>query len=672
MKAHLDIRHDGNLSSEGRVTMSFDENSIAHLMSILTDLYSDPELAVIREYSTNAWDSHRAAGNDDPIEVYLPSALNPIFVVRDRGVGMDLDAIYNFFAKYGASTKRDTDDEVGMLGLGCKSALTYTSQFTLVAVKGGVKATVLITREASGAGAVQVMDTQATDEPNGVEVRIPIKHVDTFNRRARDFYYYWDSGTVLIDEVPVRTIWDDPRRDLIALDPDVIVRPGRQSMIVMGNVAYPTKSRMVDSDSSSVVVRVPIGSVNFTPSREALQYTKRTEEVVETITEFVEESILARAQADMNAQPTYFDALKRALEWRRAHRGMHTLEYRGRTVPTSFNLQQPIYSWNSRSYYDDKAVKTHYIGVEDAIGQWHVVGYSQPYVTSLTKERVKKLMEWYNATTPVEERRQAVTFHFHRDDDFGDPWLRGQGNFITWAELQTVEVPQEVKERTYRRPKGKYRLLSGSSKNYDWATEVPEGAVWALQEQVDYRRENVARHVATVVGPTCRVVAVPRKDARKFQKDHPDVPHISAAVARAGRAWVEALTPLQRYMLEEDDTLNDCGIDKIGRGHLLDPELVWLRDLHRSTRGRADVVDHWRTIQRAFAAWNLRLPKVVATSYKARILAAVRPYPLLVGASYYNYGRRGGGLPDSGVVFIQYVNDTYRVREQMHLHPLTY
>ena len=62
MKPHLDIRHTGNLGTDDRTAMTFDENAIAHLMSVLTDLYSDPTLAVVREYSTNARDAQIAAG----------------------------------------------------------------------------------------------------------------------------------------------------------------------------------------------------------------------------------------------------------------------------------------------------------------------------------------------------------------------------------------------------------------------------------------------------------------------------------------------------------------------------------------------------------------------------------------------------------------------------------
>src|SRR5688500_12467525 len=98
--------------------MTFDENAISHLMSVLTDLYSDPELAVIREYATNAWDSHISAGNTDPIQITLPNPMNPMFTIQDFGVGLSVDELTNHLTKYGWSSKRDNDDEVGMLGLG--------------------------------------------------------------------------------------------------------------------------------------------------------------------------------------------------------------------------------------------------------------------------------------------------------------------------------------------------------------------------------------------------------------------------------------------------------------------------------------------------------------------------------------------------------------------------
>src|SRR5512146_2284489 len=132
------------------VAMSIDQTALAHIMNVLTDLYADPELAVIREYSTNALDSHIEAGISRPIEVTTPTALRPLFTVRDYGVGLDADDIRDIYSRYGASTKRQTNDAVGMLGLGCKSALAYVDQFTLAGITGGQRMLVSIARDETG------------------------------------------------------------------------------------------------------------------------------------------------------------------------------------------------------------------------------------------------------------------------------------------------------------------------------------------------------------------------------------------------------------------------------------------------------------------------------------------------------------------------------------------
>ena len=53
-------------------------------------LYSDKELAIIREYSTNAADAHVEAGiADTPIEITLPTKLSPTFKIRDFGLALN-------------------------------------------------------------------------------------------------------------------------------------------------------------------------------------------------------------------------------------------------------------------------------------------------------------------------------------------------------------------------------------------------------------------------------------------------------------------------------------------------------------------------------------------------------------------------------------------------------
>jgi hypothetical protein len=97
------------------------EKDSVHIVNILRDkLYSNKILAVVREYSTNAQDAHAEAGKKDvPIRVTLPGPLDPTFRVRDFGPGLSEEDIRTVYALYGASTKRNSNEVVGQLGLGC-------------------------------------------------------------------------------------------------------------------------------------------------------------------------------------------------------------------------------------------------------------------------------------------------------------------------------------------------------------------------------------------------------------------------------------------------------------------------------------------------------------------------------------------------------------------------
>jgi hypothetical protein len=327
------IQHEGTLSGE-KTRMFFDAQAAVHLMSVLTDLYAEPALATIREISTNAHDSHVAAGNKAPIEVTLPNEMRQTFVVKDQGVGMSSKDVTERYAAYGYSSKRDTDEQTGMLGLGCKAPLTYSSQFTVQAVKDGRLTIVLITRDADGCGAVQVISETDTLDPNGVEVQVPVSNVRSFNQYAHNFYQFWAPNTVKVNgKAPVSVFDPNHEAQPNLLDPEVALISNRQNTItgdyvVMGNVPYRLDSshllgagnagRYNNYSRNYIVVRVPIGSVDFTPSREGLHYTKSTLSTLADIRTWVAGKQTKAAQAEVDAAPTKAEALKVAARWRAA------------------------------------------------------------------------------------------------------------------------------------------------------------------------------------------------------------------------------------------------------------------------------------------------------------------------------------------------------------------
>lgn len=287
------------VSSNMKVTrMGFDSSSHAFLMDALTNLYSNPELAVLREYPSNGIDSHIAAGVTRPVELTLPTPANPNFVVKDYGVGMSTEDIETIYSMYGASTKRNTNDQIGAFGLGAKSALTITPHFTFTSVKDGIKNIVLVMKGEDGVGDFKFLSTTETTEGNGVEVVIPIANVNKFNQEATKFFRSVDPDLILVNgERVTDTIYNTENwtrvgdagwfhiRDFMNATTSRVYHP-EGVRVKYGPVLYslnnstgnlyPQYDGFFKTNAGYVVLDIPIGDLDLTPSREDLRYSNRT------------------------------------------------------------------------------------------------------------------------------------------------------------------------------------------------------------------------------------------------------------------------------------------------------------------------------------------------------------------------------------------------------------
>ena len=177
------------------VSFGIKESGLSHIFNVLRNqLYSDKILAVIREYSTNAVDAHIEVGKADlPILVTLPSALTPEFKVRDFGRGLTETQVSEIYAMYGESTKRGTNEQIGQLGLGSKSAFAYGDNFIINSYVKGTKTTYNAFIDPSDVGQISKIHTEKTDEKDGIEIVIPVKSDDhdEFYRTAVRLYKYF-------------------------------------------------------------------------------------------------------------------------------------------------------------------------------------------------------------------------------------------------------------------------------------------------------------------------------------------------------------------------------------------------------------------------------------------------------------------------------------------------
>lgn len=295
--AGSDFSTEGNMPVKESQLMSIDMANAAFIMESLTNLYSDPQLSVIREYVANGIDSHIEAGNDAPVEVSLPTQWSPLLVIKDQGIGMSQEDVFRY-GTYGSSDKRDNLKVVGNFGMGSKSALAISNSFTVSAVKDGEYTVANIGRNDEGHGQVDIITNEPTDQPNGVTISIPVT--------PRNFWYIEDKANQVVKYLPAGkvsingVINTDIRATLSRISDDVCISEGvwgKTSVhgvdvtVVTGGFGYDVPYREISDIAdtlgrdflavpSKMVIDVPTGSVDLTPSRESLRMTARTRSLI--------------------------------------------------------------------------------------------------------------------------------------------------------------------------------------------------------------------------------------------------------------------------------------------------------------------------------------------------------------------------------------------------------
>ena len=279
------IERIGNVTEEAQFRMKTSQKAF----QILSDLYSDKPLAIVRELGCNAADSMTAAAKaNQPFHIHLPNSLEPWLTIQDFGTGISHNDIYDIYTVYFASTKTNSNSQIGCLGLGSKSPFCYTDNFSVTSIVNGEKRIYNAYFNESGTPAIALMSVDITNEKNGVAIQIPVKSGD-FN----DFIEAVKKAFRFFDVKPTITggkiEWDasNPmfQADDWAFYDRMADRYHGESFAIMGGVTYPIDPYKVDDDGNNeyrqmlrngLVLKFAMGELDFTPARDALSYTPMT------------------------------------------------------------------------------------------------------------------------------------------------------------------------------------------------------------------------------------------------------------------------------------------------------------------------------------------------------------------------------------------------------------
>ena len=212
-------------------TITVDDEGMAKMVGLISkNIYSKPASA-FREYWLNARESHQATGTDTPMTVILPgydtfssddmftvgnatisvnTSTDHMFMIRDFGTGMDRNELKGMITSAGSSSKDNSDEFGGGMGIGSLSGFSVSDQIVFTAFKDGKRNTVILSAENSSWA---MADETDTDEDNGVEVSFVVHpdKVADFTRGAINYLNvngYTDNMNLIIPDSEI--VYVDP------------------------------------------------------------------------------------------------------------------------------------------------------------------------------------------------------------------------------------------------------------------------------------------------------------------------------------------------------------------------------------------------------------------------------------------------------------------------------
>lgn len=502
------------------------------VMRTQADLYSDVTTAIIREYSTNAYDAHVMAGNPDPIEVTLPSPMNPFFVVTDKGVGMNRDVFKSVYTQFGVSDKRESNDVNGMLGYGSKSGIAYTTSFQVTSVRDGIKTIGVVQRKPDWSIVLKVVSESKTSDPNGTEIRIPVHNTEEFVHKANEFYKFWLPGRVLVNGVaPIHAVGDKIAENLY------YSKNWNQSYVVMGNVAYRIANpealfRNSEMNSINFVAYVDSfktedgsAAVEFTPSREDLKYTERTKATLQSVIHQFETDIKATAQAEVNNAADHAEAYLAWSKWTDVlGKAMFSnLEFKGEKFRSDFKVAG--HRWTCSNSYRGNNYSINTWNVE-SMPRTMIVTEFDLHTSSSVKTRVKEYISQMGWNI------QYVIFTSAAKGDIESVWIK-RDQFVDWADLKAALPKKAPKPRAvdgsnnpnFGRVTGSWDYYTSKGQEFEKSIPKDVKTIYYVSVQQD-KRMNPSTTLNLIDEKDAIVLVVPENRRPKLLRENPSITNL--------------------------------------------------------------------------------------------------------------------------------------------------
>ena len=325
IRNNTDIQHAGIVNKS--IDFGIDKENIGILFRGFSDtLYSNKIGSIVREVTSNCFDSHREANINDDVTIAMVEAdpltrKNGKISFKDVGVGLSPTRIQDIYSKYFSSTKRETNNEIGGFGIGAKSPLAYTDVFEVNTIYEGIKYFYVVHR-GDKVPHIKLINQEKTDEHNGTEVILPVRAGDENKFRSECKHQLRFFSNIHYINMDINNDYQIIQgKHWIASSHDERHSSDYKLSICLGGVSYPidfnqsltcrnvSESYLNEWSSTTIALKFDIGEIDVTMSRESIEYNDRTIKAIQdkyTIAAQELISLYANSWADVTDFREYF------------------------------------------------------------------------------------------------------------------------------------------------------------------------------------------------------------------------------------------------------------------------------------------------------------------------------------------------------------------------------
>ena len=247
------------------------------MFDTLTQMYSNPIAAIVREIASNAIDATVEAGKTQPVLIKLTSNK---FIIQDFGIGISPERAKNYF-NYGDSTKLYDYEQLGMFGLGAKCPLAYTNNLIVETISNNIKYTYLQFLDEDDIPSYTLLEKKKTKEGNGTKIIIEIKDRFDFSSFKEQIYNLRYNKFVWINIEGVS--YDN---DYKIYDYETFKIKSKESdgnaFILLKDIIYPLDFNAILEDPIEfpIGIKFEIGEIEPLRSRDNIKYNKKSIKII--------------------------------------------------------------------------------------------------------------------------------------------------------------------------------------------------------------------------------------------------------------------------------------------------------------------------------------------------------------------------------------------------------